>query len=152
DVYVEKPLTLFVREGRWMIDVAQKHKRVVQVGTQQRAGKHYQRARELIRDGHIGKVVSVRIESFRTVTPGVGHPLDSDPAPELDWERWLGPAPMRKYNPNRAIYHFRWFWDYSGGQTTNLASHNLDIVDWTLGLDSLKAVTSAGGRFALTDN
>src|SRR6188508_1967750 len=60
DVYVEKPLTLFIKEGRWMIDVAKKYKRVVQVGTQQRSGLHYRRAKELIENGHIGKVVSVR--------------------------------------------------------------------------------------------
>src|SRR3982751_4924253 len=72
DVYVEKPLTLFVREGRWMTQAARKYNRIVQAGTQQRAGKHYQRARELIRGGHIGKVVSVRVESFRNVTPGFG--------------------------------------------------------------------------------
>lgn len=152
DVYVEKPMTLFVREGRWMTDVARRHKRVVQVGTQQRSGRHYQRARELIRNGHIGKVVSVRMEAYRNITPGFGNPPDSDPPPELDWEMWLGPAPARRYNPNRAIYHFRWFWDYSGGQTTNLGAHSLDVVEWALGLDTLKAVTSAGGRFALTDN
>src|SRR5262245_16090634 len=65
DVYVEKPLTLFVREGRWMIDVARRHRRVVQVGTQQRSGLHYQRARRLIRAGHIGQVVSVRMQVNR---------------------------------------------------------------------------------------
>ena len=59
DVYVEKPLTLFVREGRWMADVARRQKRVVQVGTQQRSGPHYEQARKLIRDGRLGKVVSV---------------------------------------------------------------------------------------------
>jgi len=61
DVYVEKPLTLFVREGRWMVEVARRHKRVVQVGTQQRSGAHYQRARELVRAGRIGKLVSVQV-------------------------------------------------------------------------------------------
>src|SRR5205085_3119525 len=61
DVYVEKPLSLFVREGRWMVDTAARHKRIVQVGTQQRSGLHYQKARELIRDGHIGDVMSVRM-------------------------------------------------------------------------------------------
>src|SRR5437773_7100724 len=65
DVYVEKPLTLFVREGRWMVDVASKHKRVVQVGTQQRSGPHYSRAKGLIQSGHIGKVVSVRMQGYR---------------------------------------------------------------------------------------
>jgi len=57
-----------------------------------------------------------------------------------------------KYNPNRGLYHFRWFWDYSGGQMTNLGAHHLDIVDWYLGLDQLRSVTSIGGRFALRDN
>ena len=152
DVYVEKPLTLFVREGRWMVDVAQKHKRVVQVGTQQRSGKHYRRARELIRQGHIGKVVSVRTEAIRNISPGFGNPPDSDPPPELDWDLWLGPAPKRRYNPNRGIYHFRWFWDYSGGQMTNWGVHTFDIVDWVLGLDKLRVVVSVGGRFQLKDN
>lgn len=152
DVYLEKPMTLFVREGRWLIDVANKHKRVVQVGTQQRSGEHYAKARDLIRGGHIGKVVSVRMFNTRNITPGFGNPPDGDPPADLDYDRWLGPAPARKYNPNRSLYHFRWFWDYAGGQMTNLGAHHLDIVDWVLGLDSLKSVTSVGGRFALTGN
>src|SRR3954451_21439830 len=67
DVYVEKPLTLFVSEGRWMTEVARRHRRVVQVGTQQRSGPHYKKARELIRGGHIGRVVSARIWAFRNI-------------------------------------------------------------------------------------
>ncbi len=152
DVYVEKPLTLFPREGRWMVEVARRHGRVVQVGTQQRSGPHYQKARELVRGGHIGKVVSIRMWSYRNVMPGFGSPPDSDPPPDLDYDMWLGPAPKRPYNPNRAIYHFRWFWDYSGGQMTNLGQHSLDVVHWFLDATAPTAVTSAGGRFALKDN
>jgi len=152
DVYVEKPLTLFVREGRWMIEVAKRHQRIVQVGTQQRSGPHYQRARELIRSGYLGPVSSVRMAAYRNIMPGYGSPPDQEPPPELDWEMWLGPAPWHRYNVNRAIYHFRWFWDYSGGQMTNLAAHSLDIVDWCLGEQRPRAVTSAGGRFSLLDN
>jgi predicted dehydrogenase len=152
DVYVEKPLTLFVREGRWLIDAAARHKRVIQVGTQQRSGLHYQKARDLIRGGHIGRVMSVRMTNTRNVVPGFGGPPDGDPPADLDYDRWLGPAPARKYNPNRSLYHFRWFWDYAGGQMTNLGAHHLDIVDWILGLDTLKTVGSVGGRFVLTDN
>src|SRR5207249_4241955 len=114
DVYVEKPLTLFVREGRWMVEVARRHQRVVQVGTQQRSGGHYQKAKELIQAGHIGKISSVRMTSFRNIMPGYGTQADREPPPEIDWNMWLGPAPLRQYNPNRCIYHFRWFWDYSG--------------------------------------
>jgi predicted dehydrogenase len=152
DVYVEKPLTLFVREGRWMIDVAKRHQRIVLVGTQQRSGPHYQRARELIQTGYLGKISSVRMTAYRNIMPGYGAPPDQDPPPELDWDMWLGPAPWHKYNPNRAIYHFRWFWDYSGGQMTNLGAHALDIVDWCLGGQGPRAVTSSGGRFSLLDN
>jgi predicted dehydrogenase len=152
DVYVEKPMTLFVREGRWMADVAKKHGRVVQVGTQQRSGEHYRRAKELIQSGHIGKVVSVRAQAARNIMPGYGSPEDRSPPDELDYNLWLGPAPLRAYNPNRAIYHFRWFWDYSGGQMTNLGQHSFDIVDWILGVKGLKSVISTGGRLALEDN
>src|SRR5262249_55381487 len=84
--------------------------------------------------------------------PGYGARADRDPPRELDWDLFLGPAPARKYNPNRGIYHFRWFWDYSGGQMTNLAAHALDIVDWYLGAKGPLSVTSVGGRFSLQDN
>ena len=152
DVYVEKPVTLFPREGAWMLAVATKHRRVVQVGTQQRSGPHYAAARKLIQSGHIGKIVSVRMQSFRNIMPGFGQPPDSPPPAGFDWNMFLGPAPDRPYNPNRGLYHFRWFWDYSGGQMTNLGQHSLDIVEWFLGPLVLKSVASFGGRFALADN
>ena len=132
-----------------MVDVARRHGRVVQAGTQQRSGPHYQKARELVRDGRIGQVVAVRIWHYRNVMPGFGSPPDGNAPPELDYDIWLGPAPKRPFNPNRSIYHFRWFWDYSGGQMTNLGQHSLDIAHWFLDATAPLAVTSAGGRFAL---
>jgi predicted dehydrogenase len=152
DVFVEKPLTLFVREGRWMIDAARRHKRVVQVGTQQRSALHYQRARELIQNGGIGELVSVQLTNFRNVAPGFGNPADQEPPTGFDYDMWLGPAPQRPYNPNRGIYHFRWFWDYSGGQMTNLGHHSLDIVHWCAGVKGPVSVTSIGARRFLKDN
>src|SRR5687768_1616675 len=152
DVFVEKPLTLFVREGRWMLDVARRHKRVVQVGTQNRSGAPFQKAKKLIKEGRIGDIVSVQNSYFRNVMPGFGNPPDTEPPKELDWDMWLGPAPERRYNPNRAIYHFRWFWDYSGGQMTNLGQHSLDVVHWIFDIKGPRAVTSSGGRFFLKDN
>lgn len=151
DVYVEKPLSLFVREGRWMIQVAARTNRIVQVGTQQRSGRHYQRARQLIREGHLGTITTIRMNSYRNVMPGFGSPPDSEPPPELDWNQFLGPAPLRPYNPSRGIYHFRWFWDTSGGQMTNLGHHSLDILRWVMEADPA-IVMSTGGRFALTGN
>jgi len=152
DVYVEKPVTLFPEEGRWMLDCARRHKRIVQVGTQQRSAAHYARARDLIRGGHIGELVSVQIQYFRNVGPGFGNPADAEPPRDLDYDLWLGPAPQRAYNPNRSIYHFRWFWDYSGGQMTNLGQHSLDIVHWCTGATAPTRVTSFGSRRFLKDN
>jgi predicted dehydrogenase len=152
DVYVEKPLTLFIREGRWMVEAARRYNRVVQVGTQQRSGKHYQKAVEMLRAGYIGKVVSARMGSFRNIMPGFGAPTDTTPPNDLDYDMWLGPAPKRPYNPKRSLYHFRWFWDYSGGQMTNLGAHEIDVVQWAMQVKGPAAVTSSGGRFALEDN
>lgn len=130
DVYVEKPLTHTVREGDWMLHAASAHSRVVQVGTQQRSGKHYRRAAALVRQGHIGDVRHVHIRATRNIVPGFMSPLDEPALSPEAWDMWLGPAPLVPFDPRRALYHFRWFWDYSGGQTTNLLAHDLDIVQW----------------------
>lgn len=149
DVYVEKPLTLFVREGRWMTDVARRNKRVVQCGTQQRSGLHYAKARQLLQDGYLGKITGAAIAFHRNILPGFGAPADALVPPGFDYNVWLGPAPERAFNPKRGIYHFRWFWDYSGGQMTNLGAHDLDIVHWITGVKGPVAASSSGGRFAL---
>ena len=152
DVYVEKPLSVFVREGRWMVEAARRYQRVVQVGTQQRSGKHYQKAAEMLRAEYIGKVMSVRMRSFRNIMPGFGSPPDGTSPSDLEYDMWLGPAPKRPYNPKRSLYHFRWFWDYSGGQMTNLGAHDIDVVHWAMRVKGPTAVVSSGGRFALEDN
>jgi predicted dehydrogenase len=152
DVYVEKPLSLFVKEGRWLTEVARKHNRIVQVGTQQRSGKHYAAGRDLIGKDHIGKVHAARAGAYRNIMPGYGSPPDGTAPTEFDYDMWLGPAPARAYNPKRGIYHFRWFWDYSGGQMTNLGAHSIDIVQWYLGLKGPTKVASFGGRHAVNDN
>lgn len=153
DVYVEKPMTLFIREGRWMIEAARRYKRIVQVGTQQRSGPHYRKvAEEILPGGHAGRILKVRVAGFRNVMPGFGSPRDSEPPPGMDYDLWLGPAPLRPYNPNRSLYHFRWFWDYSGGQMTNLGAHEVDIILWALQAKGPTAVSSSGGRFGCEDN
>ncbi|MCX6598943.1 MAG: Gfo/Idh/MocA family oxidoreductase [Acidobacteria bacterium] len=152
DVYVEKPMTLFIKEGRWMIDVARRTKRVVQCGTQQRSGRHYQSGKKLLNDGYLGKIHSVRMGSFRNINPGFGRPAGDKAPTELAYDMWLGPAPARPYSPHRSLYHFRWFWDYSGGQMTNLAAHEIDILQWWMGVKGPTSVTSTGGRFVLKDD
>jgi len=151
DVYTEKPMTVFIQEGRWMVDVARKHNRVVQVGTQQRSGKHYQKARELMQAGYIGQITSIRSGSARNVTPGFPVPPDSAPPADFDYDMWLGPARQRAYNQMHCIYHFRWFWDYSGGQMTNLGAHEMDIVQWVMNVKGPNSADSSGGRLVLKD-
>ena len=152
DVYVEKPMTVFVREGRWMVQAARKYRRVVQVGTQQRSGEHYRKAIDLMRAGSIGDIHSVRIALYRNAMPGFGTPPDAAAPSGFDYDLWLGPAPKRPYNLNRSLYHFRWFWDYSGGQMTNWGAHDIDIVQWYLRSNGPQTVSSMGGRWSLQDN
>ena len=108
DVYVEKPLSHTLAEGRRMVQAAAKHNRVVQVGTQQRSGEHFQKAVELVQNGKIGKVTLAETWIHSNSWPeGMGNPPDSDPPSWLDWDLWLGPAPYHAYNRNRCIGSFR---------------------------------------------
>ena len=153
DVYVEKPLSLTVVEGRKMVDAARRHHRVTQVGLHRRSSAFVREAAELVRNGAIGKVISARAFHIQNEFPhGIGRPADGDPPAGFDWDAWLGPAPMRPYNKNRTFYRFRWFYDYSGGQLTNFGVHYLDVIHWALGHDAPLAVTAMGGKFADHDN
>jgi predicted dehydrogenase len=152
DVYCEKPLTLFVSEGRKMVEAVRKHKRVAQTGSQQRSGSHYAQAVKLIQDGGIGEVHRIHAGFQRNIYPGLKPTeLASGLTLALDWEMWLGPAPKRAFDPFRCIYNFRWFWDYSGGQMTNWGAHHLDIARWIVGAEAPSAIAGFGGRYALTD-
>jgi predicted dehydrogenase len=150
DVYVEKPLTHAVREGEWMLRAARRFGRIVQVGTQQRSGRHYQRAADLVRNGHIGHVRSVQIAATRNILPGFSDAVGERPLTEGQWDLWLGPAPWIPFDARRCLYHFRWFWDYSGGQTTNLLSHDLDIVQWATGARPTRVAAFAQRHRSIT--
>jgi predicted dehydrogenase len=153
DVYVEKPLSLTILEGRKMVEAARKNNRVVQTGSQQRSGPHYQQAVKLIREGAIGEVHKITVGYTRNAMPGFKPEpwLSKEQPKELNWDLWLGPAPYVPYDPFRCHYHFRWFWDYSGGQMTNWGAHNLDIARWALNARSATAVSAFGGRYAIKD-
>jgi predicted dehydrogenase len=153
DVYVEKPLSLVVDEGRRMVAAARKHNRVVQVGLQRRSSPSVKEAVDIIRSGEIGHITAARAFHVQNEWPkGIGNPDNEDPPKDFDWEAWLGPAPKVPYNKNRGFYRFRWFYDYSGGQLTNFGVHYLDQIQWALGQDTPLAVTAMGGKFAVTDN
>lgn len=159
DVYVEKPISVTVDEGRKMVQAARKYNRVVQVGTQQRSGDHFQKAKEIVQGGQIGKVTFVRTWNWGNAAPtGIGNPPDSAPPEGLDWDLWLGPAPLRAFNANRWGVHpdrwssFRWFWDYAGGMLTDWGVHHLDIVHLVMGVEAPTTITALGGKYALQDN
>jgi predicted dehydrogenase len=159
DVYVEKPISVVVEEGRKMVEAARKYQRVVQVGTQQRSGIHFQKATELVKQGALGKVTFCRTFNYGNGSPeGIGNPPDTAPPGDLDWNMWLGPAPQRAFNKNRfgidpnAYSHFRWFWDYAGGMMTDWGIHVLDIVQMAFDETPPKAITALGGKYNIQDN
>ncbi len=153
DVYVEKPLSLCVAEGRRMVEAAQKYKSVTQVGLMRRSAPLVKEAVDLIRGGAIGQVTAVRSFHIQNEWPtGIGNPADGEPPEGFDWDTYLGPAPNVPYNRNRGLYRFRWFYDYSGGQVTNYGAHFLDFTNWALGHDAPLAVTAMGGKLAIRDN
>src|ERR1051325_9498445 len=154
DVYVEKPLSLTVVEGRRMVETAGRTKRVTQVGTNRRSWKTYAEAAEFVRSGGIGHVTAARCFHVKNEWPnGLGPAPDGPPPSVWKWNQWLGPAPKVPYNANRTYYNFRWFYNYSGGQLTNFGVHYLDVIRWFIGQDSPKAVTAIGGQYAgIQDN
>lgn len=143
DVYCEKPLTLFIAEGKAMIAAARKHSRIVQTGSQQRSSERFRLACELVRSGRIGKVHTIKCGISNVNFKGDAV-ADSAPPAELDFNTWLGPAPKRTYNVRRVHYNFRFFWDYSGGQQTNWGAHHFDIAQWGLGMDESGPVAIEG--------
>ena len=159
DVYVEKPICVAIEEGRKMVQAARKYDRVVQVGTWQRSGLHFQKAVEIVTSGKLGKVAFVRTWNYgHQPQEGIGNPPDTDPPVGLDWNMWLGPAQMRPFNSNRFGVHpkeysrFRWFWDYAGGMMTDWGIHLLDIVQMAFNETEPKTITGLGGKFYLQDN
>lgn len=150
-VYVEKPISHNLIEGRRMVEAARKYDRVVQVGTQRRSGAHFHSAAELVRGGKLGKVPFVRtwIAGNR---PSIGHKADASVPAGVDYDLWLGPAPQRAFNPNRFHYQWHWNWDYGTGEIGNNGIHALDVARMMLGLEAPKTIASGGGKLFYDDD
>ena len=145
DIYVQKPISIDVAEGKAMLDAARKHKRVVQVGTQRRSTPHLIEARDrIVREGKLGKVAHVGICCYYHMRAS-GNPPDKAPPPNLDYEMWTGPAPMRPYNEWVHPRGWRAFTEYSNGIVGDMCIHMLDMVRWMLDLGWPKRVASTGG-------
>ncbi|HLL96493.1 MAG TPA: Gfo/Idh/MocA family oxidoreductase [Spirosoma sp.] len=144
DVYGEKPLSYSVREGQQMLKALNRHDRIFQLGTQIHAGDNYHRVVEIIRAGAIGKVHTVRL--WKTGFPPVLGPANyQTPPPTLNWDMWLGPAPVSLYTPERCHVNYRYFLDYSGGVFQDFWSHIADVVWWSINPTGLRSIQAKGG-------
>ena len=151
DVFVEKPMSYSVAEGRAMADASLKYKRVSQMGNHIHNDEHnYRRVVELVQSGKLGKIVRVHVWKTSPTRPFRTNQPATLPT-ELDYDFWLGPAPKRPYHPLRSHGTFRHFWDYSGGTFIDFWCHIMDVVVWALDLKAPRSVSAMGGRFFLKD-
>ncbi len=151
DVYVEKPVSHNVSEGRRLEQARIKYNRVCQAGTQSRSLKSVQSAMDFIHGGGIGKVVLSRGLCYKR-RDSIGHIPDSDAPANVAYDTWLGPAPVRPFNKNRFHYNWHWNWAYGNGDIGNQGIHQMDVARWALNKSLPTSSLSLGGRFGYVDD
>ncbi len=152
DVYVEKPLTITIKEGRAMVEAQKRTGRICAVGLNRRGSSIYRKLSREVPAGLIGKVTTARALRISNMFPdGIGRMKPEAPPNELDWNMWLGPRAWRDYQYNIAPYKFRWWSDYSS-QMGNWGVHYMDVIRWLMGETAPIAVSAHGGRFAVNDD
>ncbi len=148
DIYVEKPLTLTIDEGKVLRKVAKETGQVLQVGSWQRSDSRFRLAVEMVRQGHLGKLQKVEVVLGKNK---VGGPFDAVAAPKnLNWDMWQGQTPNVPYLAERCHYTFRWWYEYSGGQMTDWGAHHLDIAQWAI--DSYPVKIDGNAKYPETKN
>lgn len=151
DVYVEKPLSHNLHEGRLLVDATRKLKRVVQVGIQSRSRPSTQRAIEVVRSGKIGKVLMAKAWNVQ-LRKNIGHKEDAPVPAGIDFDTWTGPALMLPYNENRYHYNWHWHWNYGTGDMGNDGVHQLDMARWALDVEMPQRVTGTGRKLFFDDD
>ncbi|MFO1447910.1 MAG: Gfo/Idh/MocA family oxidoreductase [Opitutaceae bacterium] len=158
DVYLEKPISHNVWEGRKAVEAAAKYKRIVQAGTQSRSDEALREAFAYLQAGNLGKILWARGLCYK-LRENIGKTSGPQPVPpDIDYDLWSGPAPLlppRRNSPNRGSVHYdwHWFWNYGGGDIANQGIHEMDMCRWALGEAGLPPeVMSFGGRFACDDD
>jgi predicted dehydrogenase len=146
DVYCQKPIGVDVSEGRAMLAAARKHNRVVQIGTQRRSTPHLEEARQIIQEGKLGKIGLIETCCYYHMRNN-SNPPDEAPPPNLDWEMWTGPAPLRPYNRIAHPRGWRAFMEYGNGIVGDMCVHMLDMARWMTGLGWPKRISSTGGIY-----
>jgi predicted dehydrogenase len=151
-VYVEKPCSHNIREGRLMIEAARRNNCIVQVGTQSRSTAHVIRAMELLRNGAIGEVLVAKAWNSQ-LRGSIGHAKPSEPPPHLDFDLWVGPAPMVPYQSNLMHSIWRWWYAFGTGDIGNDGVHDIDIARWGLGAETHpNTVAALGGKYFFDDD
>jgi predicted dehydrogenase len=151
-VYVEKPCSHNIREGRLMIEAARKARKLCQVGTQSRSTEMNMTAIRMILEGEIGDVLSVRVWNSQ-LRRNIGRRKPSDAPAHLDYENWIGPAPMIPYQANRGHGVWRWWYAFGAGDMGNDGVHDLDVAVWGLGVNTHPTtITAIGGKYFFDDD
>jgi predicted dehydrogenase len=155
DVYCEKPASHDPTESRLMLKAARRYTRMLQIGTQSRSLPHKIEAVELLRTGVIGSVYAAKGICYKR-RKSIGHKPDSEAPKGVDWDAFLGPAPLRPFNELRFKYNWHWFWDTGNGDLGNQGVHQMDVARWGLGLPdhhgTLRTVSASGGKLIYPDD
>lgn len=152
DIYVEKPLTMTIHEGRQMVTAADKTDRIVAVGLNRRGSSIYQELAGMVQGGKIGQVRTARCYRISNMYPdGIGALQPEAPPPGFDWDMWQGPRAHRDYQYNIAPYFFRWWSDYSS-QMGNWGVHYMDVIRWMVGETAPVAISAHGSKLMKDDS
>lgn len=152
DVYLEKPVSMTIYEGRKIVDAVNRTKKVVSVGYMRRCAALYNKIPALIQSGKLGEISVINSHYYSNMTPnGIGNMKPEMPPKDFDWNAWLGPRAYRDFQYNIAPYMFRWWKDYSS-QIANNGSHYIDIVQWLIGEQAPVAVTAVGTNHIIKDD
>ena len=151
DVYVEKPASHNIREGRLMIDAARRNGRIVQVGTQSRSRPSSRRAIEIAQSGELGDILMAKAWNVQ-LRDNIGHKPNTPVPKGVDYDAWLGPAPWIPFNENRFHYKWHWHWHFGTGDAGNDGAHQLDIARWALGVDFPQTASGMGGKIFFYDD
>lgn len=147
-VYIEKPIGNSIQECELMVGAVANGNSIVQVGQWQRSQKHFKDAIDFVHSGKLGKIRLVKAWSYVGWKESIVHKADTAPPDGVDYQKWLGPAPNRPFNPNRFHFEFRWFWDYAGGLMTDWGVHMLDYALLGMKVSDPKSIIASGGKFA----
>jgi predicted dehydrogenase len=151
DVYVEKPCSHNIHEGRMAVEMSRKYDRIVQHGTQNRSSNGWVQLEALVRSGKLGKLLISRGLCYKS-RKSIGTKPVSDPPSEVNFDLWLGPAPQQPHHANLVHYNWHWFWDFGCGDIGNQGVHQMDVARWLIpGATLPKSVVSVGGRFGYSD-